>query len=299
MSVRITGQSMSARVLGDLQAAQARVARHQQEVSSERRINQASDDALGTSNALKARTELGTIAKNQGSIADGTARVTATDSALGQITDVMHRVRELTVQGANGATTSSGRAAIAKEIGELINTVKDAANVQVAGAYIFGGTATTTKPYANGPVDTYAGDAGTIARTIGPGVSVQVNTTGAQVIGSGAGDGQLLDTLRTIQANLTANNTTALGTTDLRNLDTNLDTIGAVQATVGATQNRLDAAAARLDDAAATTNKVLADVEGIDLAEALLNLSSQSTAYQAALKTAANVLQPSLLDFLR
>ncbi|WP_354699769.1 hypothetical protein DSM112329_00024 [Paraconexibacter sp. AEG42_29] len=298
MSVRITGQSMSARVLGDLQAAQARIARTQQQVSTERRINQASDDALGTTRALAARTTLATVAKHQDSIADATSRVSATGSALSQITEVMHRVRELTVQAANGATTDTGRAAINKEIGELVNTVKDAANLKVGDAYIFGGTATTTKPYASGPVDTYAGDAGTIARTIGPGVSLQVNVTGADVLGSGGGDGQLLDTLRTIQAHLTANDTTALSA-DLKRLDTNLDTIGAVQATIGATQNRLDAAMSRLDDTAATTNKVLSDVEGIDLTEALLNLNSQSSAYQAALKTAANVLQPSLLDFLR
>lgn len=297
--MRITGQSLSARVLGDLQATQARMARTQQQVSTERRINQASDDALGAGNAMKIRSELAGIAKNQASADDASSRLSATDSALGQITDVIHRVRELTIQGANSVTNASGRAAIAKEIGTLIDSVKDAANVKVGDAYIFGGTATTTKPYASGAVDTYGGDAGTIARTIGPGVSVQVNTTGAAVLGSGGGDGQLLDTLRTIQANLTSGNVNALGTTDLKNLETNLDTIGAVQATVGATQNRVDAATTRLTDAEATATKLLGDTEGVDISKALLDLSSQSTAYQAALKTAANVLQPSLLDFLR
>jgi flagellar hook-associated protein 3 FlgL len=299
MSMRITSQSMNARVLGDLQAAQARVARSQQEVSTGKRITQASDDALGTSDALKARSALDAIDKNQASVASATSWVNATDDALGQITDVMARVKELTLSGANGATTDSGRAAMAKEIGQLIESVKDAANVKVGDAYVFGGTATTTKPYASGPVDAYNGDAGTIARSIGPGVSLQVNTTGAQVLGSGGGDGQLLDTLRNIQAHLTANDTASLQTTDLQALTANLDTITAQQATVGATQNRLDAAGARLSDSEAITNGVLNDVEGADIAESLMNLTSQSTAYQAALKTAANVLQPSLLDFLR
>lgn len=299
MSMRITSQSMSARVLGDLQAAQARVARSQQEVSTGKRITQASDDALGASVALKARTALAGIDKNQASVAAGTAWVSATDTALSSITDAMARAKELTLSGGNGATTPQGRAAMAKEVGQLIESVKDAANVKVGDAYIFAGTATTTPPYTAGAVDTYGGDTGTVARTIGPGVSLQVNTTGAQVLGSGGGDGRLLDTLRNIQAHLIANDTASLQGTDLQALATNLDTVTAQQATVGATQNRLDAAADRLTDSEAITNDVLDGAENADVAESLMHLSSQSSAYQAALKTAANVLQPSLLDFLR
>lgn len=299
MAMRITSQTMNARVLEDLRSAQVRVARHQQEVASGKRITQASDDALGTSDALRARGALDGLAKHRDSVAGATAWVTATDSALSQITDVMHRVRELTVQGASSSTTSSGRAAIAAEISQLIDTVKEAANAKVGDAYVFGGTATTTRPYAAGATDTYAGDAGTIARSIGPGVALQVNTTGAQVLGSGGADGKLLATLRTIQANLTANNVTALGGSDLQALSANLDTITTQQATVGATQNRLDAADSRLLDAQATTTEVLGSAESADLGESLMRLSAESAAYQAALKTAANVLQPSLLDFLR
>lgn len=297
--MRITSQTATARVLADLQASQTQLARFQSQVSTGRKITQASDDALGTANALRTRGDLAGIARDRASVADAGAWVSATDSALSSITDVMHRVRELALQGANGATTAAARATMAAEVGQLINTVKDTANVKVGDAYVFGGTATTTPPYTSGASDIYAGDAGTIARSIGPGVSLQVNTTGAQVLGSGGGDGKILDALRTIQANLTAGNTAALGSTDLQALSTNLDALTATHATVGATQNRLDAADARLADTESTTNTVLNNVEGADLAESLMHLNAQSSAYQAALKSASNVLQPSLLDFLR
>jgi flagellar hook-associated protein 3 FlgL len=297
--MRITSQTMTARVLSDLQASQTQMARLQTQVATGRRITQASDDALGTANALRARGDLAGIERDRASVADAGAWVSATDSALSSITAVMHRVKELALQGANGATTATARATMAAEVGQLINTVKDTANVKVGDAYVFGGTATTTPPYTTGAVDTYAGDAGTIARSIGPGVSLQVNTTGAQVLGSGGGDGKLLATLRTIQANLTAGNTAALGSTDLQALAANLDTVTATQATVGATQNRLDAADARLTDTQAATNTLLDNAEGADLAESLMHLNAQTSAYQAALKSASNILQPSLLDFLR
>ncbi|MCW3014373.1 MAG: flgL [Solirubrobacterales bacterium] len=299
MAMRITSQTMSTRVMDDLRAAQARVARQQQEVASGRRIVQASDDALGTHDALLLRGSLDGLTKDRESVADATAWVSATDSALSQITDVVHRARELTLQGANGATTNAGRAAIAAELTQLIDVVKDAANAKVGDAYIFGGTATSTPPYAAGAVDSYAGDTAVVARSIGPGVAVQVNTTGMQVLGAGGGDGQLLDTLRTIQAHLTANATASLQGTDLQALSANLDTITAQQATVGATQNRLDAADARLTDAQLVATTLLGTTQDADPVEALMQLNAQSAAYQGALKTAANVLQPSLLDFLR
>jgi flagellar hook-associated protein 3 FlgL len=296
--MRITSQMMTSRVLSDLQASQTRLASLQSQVSTGRKISQASDDPLGTANALRQRTDMAGIARDQQSVSEAGDWVSATDSALSQVTDVMHRVKELTVQGANGATTSAGRAAIAAEIGQLIESVKNSANAKVGDSYIFGGTATTAPPYTAGATDTYAGDNGTVARSIGPGVSVPVNTTGAQVFGSGGGDGKLLDTLRNIQAHLSANNVNALGTTDLQALDANLDAVTAVQAGVGATQNRLDAAASRLTDAATTAAKVNDSTESADLAESLMHLSAQSSAYQAALKSASSIMQPSLLDFL-
>jgi len=299
VSVRITSQSLSTRVLGDLRSAQAKVAKHQQEVSSGKRILQASDDALGAHDAVRLRGTLDGIVKNQASVGEATAWVSATDTAFSTLTDIVHRARELTLQGANGTATPVARATMAKELGQLIEAAKDAGNTKVGDAYIFGGTATTTAPYQSGATDTYGGDAGVVARSIGPGVSLQVNTTGAQVLGSGGGDGRLLDALRTIQANLVSGNTSALSTTDLQALDANLDTISGEQASTGAAQNRLEAADSRLTDARVTTMDLLGRTEDADPVEAIMNLNAQSAAYQGALKTAANVLQPSLLDFLR
>lgn len=299
MSVRVTSQSLGTRVLDDLRAAQAKVARSQREVSTGKRLQQASDDALGTYDALRLRSALTGVARDQASVGDATAWVSATDRSLSQMTAIVQRARELTLQGANGSTSASGRAAIGKEIGQLVEAAKDAANTKVGDQYVFGGTATTTRPYTPGVVDAYTGDAGVVARQIGPGVSVQVNVVGGQLLGSGGGDGLLIDTLRSIQANLAGGNVNALGTTNLQALDANLDTISAAQAGAGALQNRLDAADSRLTDAKLTAMDLLGRTEDVDPVAAIMRLNAQSAAYQGALKTAASVLQPSLLDFLR
>ena len=79
------------------------------------------------------------------------------------------RVRQLRVQGANGTNNQGDLNPIAAEVEQLTQAVKQDANTQYAGQYVFSGTTTTTAPYAQGENDTYHGNEGTIARAIGPG----------------------------------------------------------------------------------------------------------------------------------
>jgi flagellar hook-associated protein 3 FlgL len=298
MSMRITQGMMTDRLIGNLGTTQSRLAELQLQAATGSRINKPSDDALGAHDSLRRRDELGQLQGFQDAASDATGWLQTADGALGQITNLLHRVRELTVQGANGATTQPDRNRIATELGAIIDSVKDAANARYGDSYVLAGQDTTTPPYVSGATDTYAGDAGVIARQVGPNTSVQVNTTGGALLGSGGGDGKLLDVLRTIQTNLTSGNTTAL-TAGLTALDGSLDAVAGARATLGAAQARVDAASERALDATETATRLLGDTESVDLAEVLTKLSAEQTAYTAALKTGATVIQTSLLDFLR
>jgi flagellar hook-associated protein 3 FlgL len=135
-----------------------------------------------------------------------------------------------------------------------------------------------------------------------------VNVTGDQVLGSGqpvppaTGDGKLLNALRDIAQHLRGNTPAdidALRTTDLKRLDANLDGLSQVRAVVGATTNRLETAASRFDQVEGTTRAQLSETEDADMAQVLTDFSMQQSVYQAALKSGANIVQASLLDFLR
>lgn len=302
--MRITSQMLNARVLRDLEATRTTMARTQEQVSSGQRINRPSDDAVGTAQALRGRTALQGLESYRAGTSTATASLDVADDALQDVAKLMARVKELTVQGATGSTTPSGRAAIAAEMDKIIDAVKDAANAKSGDQHVFAGANTTTRPYLQGAVDAYQPTAlglpaGVVAQTIGPGVSVATTSVGSALFGDGGTDGKLLSVLRTIQSNLGSGNVAALGTTDLAALNGQSDVLAGVQATLGATQNRVDAADARLDSLQETTAKLLGDVQSTDYATALTNLNAQSTAYQAALATGAKVIQPSLLDFLR
>jgi flagellar hook-associated protein 3 FlgL len=304
MSTRITNQMISRSVLHDLNEVSTKLSKTQQRMSSGKQITRASDDPYGASRALTLRGDLAATQQFQRNISEATAWQNVTDSALSKITDSLHRARELTIQGASDAAGPAARQAAAAEIDQLIESVKQEANASYGGRFVFSGTATDTQPYALGAVDTYAGNTGTVAREIGPGVSVQVNVLGSSVLGNGqaAADGKLLNVLRDISDHLksgTVTNMNTLRTTDLKGLDTNLDLINQARATVGATTNRLESADSRLQEVEESTTKLLSDVEDADMAKTYTDFSMQQSVYQSALRAGGNIVQQSLLDFLR
>jgi flagellar hook-associated protein 3 FlgL len=304
MSTRITNMMVSRSVLSDLNEVSQRLSKTQQRMSSGKQITRASDDPYGASRALTLRGDVAAAQQYQRNVSEATAWEDVTDSALSTITDSVHRARELAIQGASDSAGPTARTAAAAEIDQLIESVKQAANAAYGGRFVFSGTATNTSPYTVGGTDAYAGDSGAVAREIGPGVSVQVNVLGSDVLGSGqaAADGKLLDVLRDISDHLkggTVADANTLRTTDLQGLDTNLDAISTVRASVGATTNRLSSADSRLQQLEETSTKLLSDVEDADMAKTYVDFSMQQSVYQSALQAGANIVQQSLLDFLR
>jgi flagellar hook-associated protein 3 FlgL len=304
MSTRITNQMVSRSVLSDLNDVSTKLSKTQQRMSSGKQITRPSDDPYGTSRALTLRSDVAATQQYQRNVSEAVGWQNITDAALSTINDAVQRARELTVQGASDSAGQAARTAAAAEIDQLIESIKGDANASYGGKYVFSGTATSTRPYAVGGPDNYAGDGATVAREIGPGVSVQVNVIGQSLLGDGqaANDGKLLDTLRDVAQHLrggTVADANALRNGDLKALDANLDALTQARATVGATTNRLEAANARLGQSEESATKLLSDVEDADMAKTLVDFSMQQNVYQSALHAGANIIQQSLLDWLR
>jgi len=304
MTMRITEGMTRRVVLGDLGKTKARLTQLQREISSGHRITRPADDPFGTGRTLQLSGELEGFKQYKSNVDDGIGWVTATETALARITDTVQRARELLVQGGNDSNGQVAREGIAAEIEALTEAVKQEANVTFDDRYIFSGTATETRPYEPGPGDEYGGDEGTIQRVIGKGVSVGVNVDIQAILGNGAGaaDDKLLDVLRDIASDLrggTAANAEALRGTDLERLSANIDELTRVRAVVGATTNRLDTAGTRLEQLQEASLAQLSQVYDVDLPEALINYSSERTAFETALRAGSTLIQPSLMDFLK
>ncbi|MBI5104242.1 MAG: flagellar hook-associated protein FlgL, partial [Solirubrobacterales bacterium] len=210
MAMRVTHNVMSNRLLQDLRAGYGRLSETQSQISSGKRIHKPSDDPLAAGQARLRKVDLEAVDRFRAGADQSTSRLQATDTALGHLTDILTRAKELAVQGGNGSLNAIDRLRIADEIDQLANSAKDAVSVRVGDAYIFSGQATTTAPYATATGDAFQGDpAGTIVRDVGPGVAVQLNPSvptvpsgtatlsGRALLGDGttANDGRILDAL--------------------------------------------------------------------------------------------------------
>jgi flagellin len=114
-------------------AAQRNVARTQldtqtsiQRLSSGLRINMAKDDAAGLAVAQRMEGQARGAAVAQRNIGDGMSALNVADSALRDIGDMLHRMRELTVQSETGTYSDADRALLDEEYQQLAKEVSAA-----------------------------------------------------------------------------------------------------------------------------------------------------------------------------
>jgi flagellar hook-associated protein 3 FlgL len=303
ISGRITTQMTTASVLSSINNVQDQLANTQEQLSTGLSINQPSDNPYGASLAVQLKNGIAGLTNYNSSITDGTAWASAADTSLQNVTSMLQRAQELTVQAANGDESATDLSATADEVDQLADAIKQEANTQYNGQYIFSGTATNTQPYSDATGDTYQGNTAAVTRQIGPGSTLQVNADISSLLGSGssANDGKLLDTLRTISADMRSGNSAGiadLSSNQITNLQTSLSSLTQLQANVGATENRLTLAGDRIQGLQTTDTTALSNDEDVNMAQAMTTFSNQQAAFTAALKAGANIVQSSLMDFL-
>ena len=296
MSTRITSGMTQRNILADLNRVNERLNRTQQKVASNKEITRPSDDPFNTSRALALRTSMESTQQYQRNIQDAQGWQDAAETALADITDAIKRAGELVLEGSSDTTPAEARLSIAAEIDQLIEGIKQNGNSTYRGRYVFAGTTTDAPPYTAGD-DLYHGSPDAVERQIGPGVALPIGLLGSSFLGNGA-DGRLLQVLRDVSTHLKTDDGAALRN-DVALLDAKEDEVLGVRALNGARQNRLVAALSRLGEVEEATLKQLSETEDADIAKTLIELSSQQAAYQAALKAGANIVQASLMDFLR
>jgi flagellar hook-associated protein 3 FlgL len=80
-------------------------------------------------------------------ITNGRSRIDVAESALAGANEILQRIRELGVQGANGVYTAEDRAVMAGEVEELLRELVEIANTTYKGRAVFGGNETLENPF--------------------------------------------------------------------------------------------------------------------------------------------------------
>lgn len=303
MTERITPAIVTSRTLSDLNSSLAALERTTNELSSGNTILEPSDNPYGASQVIDLQSQLEGLSGYESQAQNGISWESTASSAMTNIGEVTQRVRELLVEGANGTYNKNDLETMALQVEQIAESIKQDANTQYAGQYVFSGTASTTAPYENGANDEYKGNGESVSRVVGPGASVTVTTNISTLLGSGeaAGDGKLLDTLRTIAKNMRGGSEgqALLGTSDLEKLDANIETLTQLQAVSGSATDQLRTALDRNEQLQTTISAALANTDATNIPEASVQYANEQASYEAALRAGATIVQESLLNFLQ
>jgi flagellin len=117
------------------------VAKNIEKLSSGQRINRAGDDASGLAVSEKLRSQVRGLNQAERNIENGVSFIQTSEGYLQETQDIIHRMRELAVQGANGIYSSEDRMQIQVEVSQLVDEVnRIASHAQFNGMNILTGT---------------------------------------------------------------------------------------------------------------------------------------------------------------
>lgn len=292
------------------QAAQVKTL---EQVSSGKRNLTPSDDpvayvrALGVSQADASNTQ---YAANRQS---ATSTLSALDGTLGDVTTLVQNAQQLAVYAGNGTLTDSGRAAIATQLrGNLDDLIGLANRTDASGQYLFSGFQGSTKPFADtGSGVQYFGDDGQRLVQASTSRQLAVNESGREVFervpAVGGGNQSLFKTLGDLINVLEAPVTTNADKTALANglaatngnLSNSLDKVLQVRSGVGTRMNEMDRLNTAGDDLSLQYKQQLSDLQGVDYAQAISDLTQQQTYLQATQQAFLKVQGLSLFDYIR
>ena len=293
MITRVTGQTQMRAAQRNLQDNMAQLSKLQEQASTLKGINRSSDDPTAAASALAVRAEQAATGQYSRNANDGDNWLTTIDAAMSATSDIMIRVRDLTVQGANGAVSATAKEAIAVELEGLKAELLTQANTTYVGRSVFAGNSDSSSAFDED--GTYNGGLGTVQRRISADTTVRVDGDGAAVFGSDPTT-SVFAVLDDVIASLRDGTDVSSHLTDI---DARMGKMTSEWATIGARQVQVERAQETLLSKTGALETQRVGLEDVDLTQIVLELQLQQVSYQSALAVTAKVLQPTLMDFLR
>jgi flagellin len=254
-----------------------------EKLSSGQRINKAGDDASGLAVSEKLRSQIRGLNQAERNIENGISFIQTTEGYLQESQDIMHRLRELAVQSANGIYSDEDRMQIQVEVSQLVDEVN-----RIASHAQFNGMNLLTGSFASdGPRKMF--------------FQVGANMDQREQVFIGAMTAQALG----IQAAQGGTGTISISTPDAANrtigvLDSALKVISRQRADLGAYQNRFQMAAKGVAVAAENMQAAESQIRDANMAAEMVNYTKNSILVQSAtaMLAQANVQPRSVLQLL-
>jgi flagellin len=276
---------MGLRIYNNVEAANAHrvlsntnnaLSKSMERLSSGLRINRAADDAAGLAVSEVMRSQIRGMNVASRNAQDGVSMVQVADGALGNVGDMLQRIRDLAVQASNGTLTDSQRSNLNAEVQQILSEINTTgSNTEFNGIKILAGSvavaasAVTLQVGANGgqAIAFTIGTVGTTALTI-QGLSVSFATAASAAIAS---------------------------------LDVAIGAITTQRANLGAIQNRLEQTINRLGVTSENLQAAESRIRDADMAAEMISFTKNQILQQSgmAMLSQANAAPQSVLSLLR
>ncbi len=307
MELRITPQVIVANSIADAQQEYSQLGVLQQQASTGDRILEPSDDPAGALQVMSNQAQYNRLGVYQQNVSDAQAKLNDSVSTLTQVSNLLSQAKQLGLEGSNSTETPGGMQALGSQASSILNEVISLANTQQSGQYLYGGTASQAAPFsvnAQGQV-VYNGSAQSVSQPIGQGQQVQTLYAGSQVFQSPAGAADVFQTLASLSDSL--NNTSGLSTTQqaaavnqlLPQLDNANESILSTVGQQSASLQNLQAVTQQIQNVQLQTQQQINNVQDADLSQVVVGLQAEQNLFQATLYSASQVLNLSLLNFLK
>jgi flagellin len=254
-------------------------------LSSGQRINRAGDDASGLAVSEKMRSQIRGLNQAERNINNGVAFIQTTEGYLQETQDILHRLRELSVQSANGIYTDEDRMQIQVEVSQLIDEVN-----RIASHAQFNGMNLLTGAFAENSVVNRVMQL-QVGANMDQSERIFIGTMTAQALGLQGAQGEAgsINIATPEEANV------AIGS-----IDSALKQISRQRADLGAYQNRFEMAAQGVAIAAENLQAAESRIRDADMASEMVTYTKDQILSQAgnAMLAQANTRTQSVLQLL-
>ena len=260
-----------------------------EKLASGLRINRASDDASGLAVSEKLRSQIRGLNQAERNIQDAVSFIQTTEGYLSETHDILHRLRELSVQAANGIYTTEDRMQIQIEVSQLVDEIN-----RIASHAQFNGMNILTGAFANpaGGGLELRQMVFQIGANMDQSEQVYIGTMTAQALGLQGTQGST-ETVFSISSPETANRAIGL-------VDTALRVVSKQRADLGAYQNRFETAVRGISVAAENMQAAESGIRDLDMAQQMVEYVKNQILMQSgtAMLAQANIQPQSVLQLL-
>lgn len=263
-----------------------------EKLSSGMRINRAGDDASGLAVSEKMRSQIQGLQQAQRNTEDGISFIQTTEGYLQETQDILHRMREMAVQSANGIYTDEDRMQIQVEVSQLVDEVN-----RIASHAQFNGMNMLTGRFAaeDGENTITASMWLHIGANMDQRERVHVGTMTAQGLGI-QGSGSMAHTATFISISSPDKANMAIST-----IDSALTKVSKQRADLGAYQNRLDYASKGIGIGAENLQAAESRIRDTNMAQEMVDYTKNQILIQSsnAMLAQANQQTQSVLQLLQ